>query len=350
MKLNILLFLSIVTLFTSCKGQIPDKKKSNSQQGKTFVKGDIVENLDGSVMVIYQDQKNRYWFGSWDRGVYCFDGTTLINYSTKHGLANNRIDEIKEDASGNIYFTGCHPTSTISKFDGKSFATLSPTTSNEWRLEPTDLWFKHAYQNEKVYRYDGTTLHELQIPKPPHLTNPFEVYSIYKDTKGNIWLGTNPVGVCRYDGEQIEWITEEDVTEFRNEGANGVRSIAEDKNGDFWFNTENRYSIYDSETLQGDPFYTRHKSIGGLDGEEDSDLDEYLSVVKDEDDNLWFVTYLDGVWKYDGTEITHYPIQVNGKGIATFSIYKDNRGDLWLGTHANGVYQYNGTSFEKFNP
>ncbi len=43
--------------------------------------------------------------------------------------------------------------------------------------------------------------------------------------KGNIWFGTNPVGVCRYDGKSFEWITEEDVTEFRNEGANGVRSI-----------------------------------------------------------------------------------------------------------------------------
>ena len=51
-------------------------------------------------------------------------------------------------------------------------------------------------------------------------------------------------------------------TEFHNEGPNGVRSISEDKNGDFWFNTEYRYSVYDSTTLKSDKFYTRKESIG----------------------------------------------------------------------------------------
>ena len=186
------------------------------------------------------------------------------------------------------------------------------------------------------------------MPKPPNLPNPFEIYSIYKDRKGNIWFGTNPVGVCRYDGKSFEWITEEDVTEFRNEGANGVRSITEDKNGDFWFNTEYRYSVYDSTTLKSNKFYTRHESIGGLDGKKNSNLDEYLSTVKDNNNNLWFVTYLDGVWKYDGTKITHYAVQDKSKQITLFSIYKDNKGDLWLGTHENGAYKFNGITFEKF--
>jgi len=127
-----------------------------------------------------------------------------------------------------------------------------------------------------------------------------------------------------------------------------VRSILEDKNGDFWFNTEYRYSIYDSMTLNSNKFYTRHKSIGGLDGKKDSNLDEYLSTVRDNNSNLWFVTYLDGVWKYDGTKITHYPIQEKSKQISLFSIYKDNNGGLWLGTHESGAYKFNGITFEKF--
>jgi hypothetical protein len=64
-------------------------------------------------------QKNIYWFGSWETGVYKYDGKTLINYTTKHGLLNNRIDEIKEDKFGNIYFASANATSSISKFDGK---------------------------------------------------------------------------------------------------------------------------------------------------------------------------------------------------------------------------------------
>jgi ligand-binding sensor domain-containing protein len=212
------------------------------------------------------------------------------------------------------------------------------------------LWFRNAYQTEKVYRFDADTIYELTLPKPPNLPNSFEIHSIYQDQKGNIWFGTNPIGVCRYNGKSFEWITEEDVTEFRNEGANGVRSITEDKNGDFWFNIENRYSVYDSTTLKSSKFYTRHESIGSLDGKNTSGLNEYLSTVKDNNNNLWFVTYRSGVWKYDGTKITHYAVKENLQDITLFSIYKDNNGELWLGTHQNGAYKFNGQTFDKFKP
>lgn len=344
MKLNILLYLTILTLLNSCNGQT-----SNQQNHKiNLIKGDTVKQLGSSIMFVYQDKTNIYWFGSWETGVYRYDGKTLINYTTKRGLPNNRVDEIKEDKSGNIYFTSCSPQSTIVKFNEQSFTTITATKSNEWKLQTDDLWFRNAYQTEKVYRFDGDTFYELTLPKPPKLSNSFEIYSIYKDQKGNIWFGTNPVGVCRYDGKSFTWITEEDVSEFRNEGANGVRSITEDKNGDFWFNTEYRYSVYDSATLKSNNFYTRHENIGGLDGKIGSNLDEYLSTVRDNNGDLWFVTYRNGVWKYDGKKATHYPVRDNSKDITLFSIYKDNSGDLWLGTHENGAYKFNGTTFEKF--
>ena len=339
------MFFGVLMIFTSCNSQTKNTQPSNLKS----VTGDIVNELGKSIMVIYQDKKNNYWFGSWETGVYKYDGKSIQNYTTEHGLPSNRIDEIKEDAFGNIYFSSCYPNPTVTKFDGNTFKVLTPFSSNDWQLNSSDLWFRHSYEFEnKLYRYDGNKLHELVLPNPPNLTNPFGIYSIYKDRKGNIWFGTNPVGVCRYDGTSFDWITEEDITEFRNEGANGVRSILEDKNGDFWFNTENRYSVYDSVTLKGDSFYTRHLSIGSLDGKIDSNLKEYLSCVKDDNNNLWFVTYRDGVWKYDGEKITHFPIKDDSKSITLFSIYKDNKGDLWLGSHENGAFKFNRTTFEKF--
>ena len=344
-KLKIYILCNVLILLTFCNEQTTSHKAKTDN----IIKGDTVAELGKSIMVIHQDKNNNHWFGSWETGVYKYDGKTLINYTTKHGLLNNRIDEIKEDTFGNIYFVSANATSAISKYNGNTFTTLTAVPSESWKLEPTDMWFKYSYGNTgKVYRYDGITLYELKLPSPPNLSNPFDVYSIYRDQKGNVWFGTNPIGVCRYDGKSFEWITEEDVTEFRDEGANGVRSILEDKNGDFWFNTEYRYSVYDSTTLHSNKFYTRHKSIGGLDGNKNSNLDEYLSSVIDDNGNLWFVTYLDGVWKYDGTKITNYSVQDNTKNISLFSIYNDNSGELWLGTHENGAYKFNGTIFEKF--
>lgn len=351
MKLTTLLFFSILSILNSCNGQTSNSKNHSVPLKEINVKGDTVKELGSSIMVIYQDKKNTYWFGSWETGVYRYDGKTLINYTTKHGLYTDRIDDIKEDQSGNIYLSGMNPNSIVTKFDGKSFTNIRATPGNEWKLEANDVWLLNPHQNkQKVYRFDGNTLYELTLPNPPQLSDPFDVYSIYKDRKGNIWFGTNPVGVVRYDGKSFEWITEEDVTEFRSGGANGVRSITEDKNGNFWFNTENRYSVYDSITLKSNQFYTRHKSIGSLDGNITGGLNEYLSTVRDSDNNLWFVTYRNGVWKYDGKKITNYVVQNNTKNVKLFSIYKDNNGDLWLGSHENGAYKFNGKTFEKFKP
>ena len=73
MKLNILLFLTILPLLTSCNGQTSNQKKNTAQFGEQFAKGDTVKELGNSIMVVYQDKKNVYWFGSWETGVYRYD-------------------------------------------------------------------------------------------------------------------------------------------------------------------------------------------------------------------------------------------------------------------------------------
>jgi hypothetical protein len=355
MKPTTLIFFSVLSVLTACNGQSANAKKQHAVHiDETIVAGDTVAELGSNIMVVYQDKRMNYWFGSWQTGVYKYDGKTLIQYTTKHGLFTDRVDDIEEDNAGNIYFSGMNPNGTITKYDGKSFTHIVATPSNDWKLEPNDVWLLNPYQeHHKVFRVEGNTVYELTLPSPPGFDNSFDVYSIYRNRKGNIWFGTNPLGVCRYDGKSFDWILERDVVEIYNaptEGSNGVRSITEDKQGDFWFNTEYRYSVYDSATLSSNAFYTRHKSIGSLDGKNTPGLNEYLSTVRDNENNLWFVTYRDGVWKYDGVKVTHYNVQENGKDITLFSIYKDNIGDLWLGTHEHGAYKFNGKTFEKFKP
>ena len=338
----------IITLFislTSCNGQ--SSTRSNGVQ------------LSNNIMLVYQDKQNNYWFSSWEDGLYKYDGKTLLHFSTKDGLPHNRIDDIKEDAHGNLILS---TSGGFCRFDGKTFTTIIENKSdvNPWLLNPNDLWFKNPSFTGGAYRYDGKNLYALPLPensigddvKSKHLGA--AVYSVYKDSHGNVWFGTNPAGVCRYNGISFDWITEEDVTEYHNGPANGVRSIIEDKDGYFWFNSKYRYKVYGNNPSQ-QPFYKREKSIGSLDGSPDDNLIEYLSIAKTKDDNLWIATYGNGVWRYDpnlpdGKNITYYPVTNGKEDITLFTIYKDNRGDLWLGTHENGVYKFNGKTFERFRP
>lgn len=59
------------------------------------------------------------------------------------------------------------------------------------------------------------------------------------------------------------------------------------------------------------------------------------------------VTYDNGVFKYDGEKLIHYPIRDGATAVLLFTIFKDHKGDLWLGSHNAGVFKFNGTSFEK---
>lgn len=348
--------MSILTLLTSCNRQTSNPKKDTDQFKELLIKGDTVKELGSNIMVVYQDKKNIYWFGSWETGVYRYDGKTLINFTTTHGLPNNRVDEIKEDKLGNIYFNNCGE---ISKFDGQNFLRVSSTSNsnNEWKLEPDDLWFKGYQDSGLVYRFDGKYLHRLKFPetkegadhfsKFPNVEySPYDVYNIYKDSKGNVWFGTTSLGVCLYNGKTFTWLSEKEL-EFDVETGFGIRSIIEDSDGKFWFsNTLNRFNVYGQESTTN---YLKEKGIGSLDGKKDGDLVAIISMEKD-NNNLWMATYNKGVWCYNGQQITHYPVKYNGKDITVFSIYKDNIGYLWLGTHENGAYKFNGNTFEKFKP
>jgi len=370
MKAHILLILSVTSIWISCKGQQNPEATTNFLHSPA-TPYDTTQVLGNNLMLVYQDKKNNYWFGTWGDGLYKYYGQFILHFTTENGLIHNRIDEIKEDKQGNIYF---NTSGGINKYDGQYFTTLSMVdhSKNEWKLGSDDLWFRCTQDSGLVYRYDGEKLHRLIFPgtrtadefmaRHPSMNHPslrnsaYSVYTVYMDSRDNVWFGTAAAGVCRYDGHSFDWIAEEDVNELHNGPSNGVRSILEDKDGYFWFNTLYRYDVYGNNVTRGNhldqeaSWYTRVKSIGSLDGREDGDVSEYLSIARDNHDALWFATYRDGVWRYDGEKITHFPVKNGPEDITLFTIYKDRAGDLWLGTHETGAYKFNGKTFERFQP
>ncbi|UPT66639.1 MAG: hypothetical protein M0D57_19675 [Sphingobacteriales bacterium JAD_PAG50586_3] len=352
MKLHALLLLTILAIFTSCNGQPPTPPPPPPMAAV----GDTVTSsqMGDSILVIYQAKDNTYWFGTHGRGVYKYDGNTIIRFNIDNGLSNNYVRDIKEDNAGNIYISNFNG---INKYDGKTITNPDVAyPDGDWKLAPGDLWFANELSVGKPYRYNGNGFYQLSFPKNskedayhkmfPYVTfSPYGIYTTYTDSKGRIWFGTAALGVGCYDGKAFTWINEDDLTEIHNGPSNGIRSIKEDKDGVFWFsNTFYKYTITQNAT--GGITYKREK---GLDIPKSYGISgfEYMSATVDDSGNFWIVTYSDGVWKYDGKNITRYPIQ-NAKGNVTlYSIYKDRQGTLWLGTHTDGVYKFNGEGFEK---
>lgn len=72
-KIKTYIFFYILTILTSCNGQTSNKKINLELSAN----GDTVKELGSNIMVVYQDKKNVYWFGSWETGVYRYVGKTL---------------------------------------------------------------------------------------------------------------------------------------------------------------------------------------------------------------------------------------------------------------------------------
>lgn len=358
MSFNLLLALAFSSSLFAQPGN------DNSSAGK----GDVVSEMSKSIWSVFQDRNDNYWFGSNGQGVYRYDGKTLTRFTTKHGLPHNQIRGIQGDKSGNVYINTLDG---VSRFDGRTFTTLkapaSPDPMTDWKLQPDDLWFAGPQNSGSVFRYDGQTLHRLAFPTtkrgddhykriprdkyPNARYTPYDVYTIFRDSRGHLWFGTADLGAVRFDGRNFDWLYEDHLTNAPNGGSFGIRSIVEDKDGKFWMcNTRYRYNVSPNSTGSGLVQYQQEKGIADLKPLVGEDNFYFAAAAKYTDGSLWLTTYGAGAWRFDGQRITRFPVMDGPKGAHILCICKDNRGDVWLGTDDAGAYRFNGKTFEKFRP
>ncbi len=133
---------------------------------------------------VLEDRKGNFWFSSVGSGVYYYNGISFQNFTTKEGLANDRVTDIYEDKAGHIWFG---TEGGASRYDGFSF---------------------------RNYTMNGLSHDDL-----PGIDN--DVNSIIEDKSGKYWIASRG-NACIYDGKIFTIITHNGKP-FTN-----VRKIIED--------------------------------------------------------------------------------------------------------------------------
>ncbi|MBS1712719.1 MAG: hypothetical protein JST30_00130 [Armatimonadetes bacterium] len=324
--------------------------------------GTHVSAFSTNMRSMFQDSKGVYWFGSDGEGVSRYDGKSIVRYTKKDGLPADLVTQIQEDKKGDLYFTTY---SGVAKYDGKTFTTLKPVRMDSpdkgWRLNSGDLWFTWNANQDGPSRYDGKKLYSLRFPKhhleeaklalqPKH--SMYMVYTVYKDRKGKVWFGTADAGLCRYDGKTINWLYESHLTNVPGAGSFGIRSIIEDRDGNFWIcNTRKRFTVPPNNgPSHGLLDYRSETGIADIKAIVGEDWLYFQSVVRGREGDLWMMPWGGGVYRYDGQSVTYYPVKDGEKDALMSQIYKDRRGDLWICSQTGGPYKFNGQSFEKVLP
>lgn len=361
-KFKIIVWCIVLLMASSCYDKNPLLKTKTPQIIRNPI-GKAATELDNRIWAVFQDRNEHYWFGSNGNGLFYFDGKDLINYTSEDGLIDNTIRSVQEDSTGNLFF---ETPEGVSKFDGKSFTTipLSNSSPNDWHMEADDLWFNCNGSPNDIYRYDGEQLIELKLPRKDlnvafgrkitglgfqnMNSSPYSVFGIDKDKAGNLWIGTVTAGAFRYNGHSFLWFPEKDLTILEDGRVPGVRSMLEDKDGNFWLsNFISKYKIIESDSSST---YEKLEGTDMSNGDFDDLLPYFNSGLSDTHGNLWMTSYSGTVWKYDGKNFTTFSVKDNFTEALITTIYEDKKGQLWLGTNNTGVYSFNGETFERFVP
>jgi ligand-binding sensor domain-containing protein len=214
--------------------------------GKNFAKLLVGEDfLSNMVSNLFIDSKGVFWIGTWN-GVYTFDGESFLPFPIPFPKVSTKINEdtkgwiteIEEDSEGNIWFGrdgygAC-------KYDGESFTHILKKdglhSNNVTGIEidkEGDIWFGTRVAEkdnpDPTKRFGKGGINKLvnnEIISFPEIEgfNNSDVYGMYKDNSGNIWISTIKNGVYKYGGK-----------EFKNYDIPiSIMGMIEDQKGNLW--------------------------------------------------------------------------------------------------------------------
>jgi ligand-binding sensor domain-containing protein len=155
---------------------------------------------------ILEDKNGNIWFASSNKGVFRYDGKTIVNFNEIKGLGDNYTGGIAEDPSGNIWFLSKNG---ICKFDGKDFTEITPKDG----LGGTEFWGIYIEKSGIIWVTARGSTTRFDPSLSLQNSNAFKVFtpddglnccvqSMFQDRSGNMWWGAG-AGLFRFDGTRF---------------------------------------------------------------------------------------------------------------------------------------------------
>ncbi|MEG2067913.1 MAG: two-component regulator propeller domain-containing protein [Tannerellaceae bacterium] len=329
-----------------------------------------------SVMAIYQDKLGRMWFGT-EEGISIYDGVRTVAYKsaindlTDNSPIGNLTVNIAGDKEGDVFFNSdialIHYNIRTEKFTCLKNKGVHAVEANKgviwvgandsvftWDSDKKKLNFvlklEAPHQHATAIRIDANnqcwigTNDGLYVKKEgaplcciiPHK----DVYSIYEDSKRNLWISIRMEGMYKKDPNG-------NLTRFVNEPHNPatisndqVRGFAEDNYGNIWIGTftglnkynplTNRFKVYTQTLLPGS---LTHSSV--------------FPVYKDRQGTIWLGTYYGGVSYFNPeTDLfTVYSDNIMRDDCLSYPfvghMVEDKDHNVWICTEGGGLNFFN---------
>jgi len=342
--------------------------------------------LSNTINTIYQDSQGFMWIGS-NIGLSKYDGYTVYNFKSSstgsHTLSNYNVTDILEDTiPGNLW---------IATVDGLNYYDCSKDEFFEFSLDHIDnsggisTNIKMLYWDGQNNLWLGTTNGVVCIDKqqkasvifnplvngnsiPPYVSDiehwkndlyfisttkglyQFNkrdhsyttvnvikegVLSIFKDSNGNFWFGTQNSGLWYLPAD-----SDNDYQQFTSENSQlksgFVSSIVEDSLGQIWISEKGSGISIINPT--NDEWVFLESSLYNTKGIK-SDVNNKIYI--DRQKNVWIASFDAGIYFLDNNKkaFSTYRFDYSEndlKNNKVRSMYQDSEGDIWIGTKVDG--------------
>jgi ligand-binding sensor domain-containing protein len=263
--------------------------------------------------------------------------TRFVNYTTKDGLINNRINDILQDNRGFMWFA---TENGLSRFDGYEFInyrnifddTLSipgntitslaqDGNENLW-IGTTEGLCRLSLKNGTIKRYMAQTENK-NTPRTNHIRK-----LLYIKSNNTLWIETLEGTLTSYHITENNW---EHVSHTSvKQSYYRYHTLFHDSNENIWLGGRS------TPLMRFDIKNKTIRTINALGFEKESKRDNDIGDIIETKNGEWFVVGLDGIYQFFPETEKFNRIYTT----STYSISEDSDGFVWFGT-GNGLVSLN---------
>jgi ligand-binding sensor domain-containing protein/two-component sensor histidine kinase len=280
----------------------------------THLSGDR-ELTHNYILSLRVDHEGTLWVGTDGGGL---DRVKRQVFRVVDNTSHYVIESVSEDAEHGVWFNGhggvLYLKDGVLKEFGKAqgLVSLDGRTTTDGRavfVDHSNQVWASTVVGGLFQLHDGEFQH---VPTAGAINS--DVYVIYQDRKGLIWVGMQG-GLASWDGTNWTVVPRGEIS------PGGVHAIAEDSEGNLWIGREGGL-----DRLR-DGHFTRFGKKDGLPSENIS------ALLADADGGLWVGTFSSGLVRYFNGKWTRYS---TAEGLASNNInylLEDGDGNLWIGSN-----------------
>jgi signal transduction histidine kinase/ligand-binding sensor domain-containing protein/AraC-like DNA-binding protein len=305
---------------------------------------------DKSIRSIYIDKNDIYWIGTLQGGVGKYDMNLAFfnlrqsNPFDSYGLSAPKVTSFAEDDEGDIYVgtdggglnhyhrkTGlfCHPRLVADAARNKALKILAMERLGD------ELWISAYGKGLFVLNIKTKAVkHYVKGSGPKDLLSN-DIFCLKKDSRGNLWIGTNGDGINVFKPLSGSFSRFEKNTAISADNfvLNGfIRAIEEDRSGNIWFGTNGT----------GITMYNPSANTFRTLDRENSDLpsDFVSTIYVNKQGTVWVGTLGGGLSKLnEKNKFISYSEKEGLSNAAIYKILETDSGILWL-SHNKGISSF----------